>query len=122
MLDLDHFKRYNDTHGHQGGDDLLRSAVAAWQAELRPNDTLARYGGEEFLAVLPATDAAAAMVVAERLRGALPDHVTASAGTATWDPGETPAALIARADAALYQAKAAGRARTVASAPPEAAV
>lgn len=117
MLDLDHFKRYNDTHGHLAGDELLRGAVAAWQAELRPTDTLARFGGEEFLVVLPATDPAAAIVVSERLRAAMPGLVTASAGTATWDGIETRPALIARADAALYEAKAGGRARTVASAP-----
>ena len=72
--------------------------------------------------MLPGTDAAAAIVVADRLRAALPVPVTASAGTATWDATESSAELIARADAALYQAKAAGRARTVASVPPGPAV
>lgn len=119
MLDLDHFKRYNDRHGHQAGDDLLRAAVAAWDGELRPGDILARYGGEEFLAVLPSSDPAGSVVVADRLRSALPDGVGASAGAATWDGEESGAALIARADAALYRAKKAGRARTVASVPGE---
>ncbi len=119
MLDLDHFKRYNDRHGHQAGDDLLQKAVAAWTAELRPGDTLARYGGEEFLAVLPSSDPPSSVVVAERLRATLVDGVTASAGVATWDGAETSATLISRADAALYRAKKAGRARTVASVPGE---
>lgn len=119
MLDLDHFKRYNDRHGHQAGDELLRVAVQAWQRELRPGDTLARYGGEEFLAVLPSSDPGGSVVAADRLRSALPDGVGASAGVATWDGEESGAALIARADAALYRAKEAGRARTVASVPGE---
>lgn len=116
MLDLDHFKAFNDEHGHQRGDDLLRDAVRAWRAQLRPTDTLARYGGEEFLVVLPSTDAEASVVVADRLRAALPAGVSASVGVATWDGVEEAAPFIARADAALYEAKAAGRARTVASA------
>lgn len=117
MLDLDHFKHYNDERGHQAGDELLRAAVAAWRVALRPGDTLARYGGEEFLAVLPACDPGAAVVVADRLREALRSTgATASAGTATWDGAESAGALIERADAALYRAKAAGRDRTVAGA------
>ncbi len=115
MLDLDHFKRYNDTHGHQAGDLMLRATAAAWIHELRPGDVLARYGGEEFLAVLRACDVAGAVVVADRMRAVVPGPQTASAGTATWDGTETVASLIARADVALYQAKDAGRDRTISS-------
>ena len=115
MLDLDYFKRYNDTHGHQAGDQMLRAAAAAWMHELRPGDVLARYGGEEFLAVLRACDVAGAVVVADRMRAVVPGLQTASAGTATWDGTETVSSLIARADGALYQAKDAGRDCTVSS-------
>ena len=115
MLDLDHFKRYNDTRGHQAGDQLLRATAAAWMHELRPGDVLARYGGEEFLAVLRACDVGGAVVVADRMRAVVPGPQTASAGTATWDGTETVASLIARADVALFQAKDAGRDWTVSS-------
>ncbi len=118
MLDLDHFKRYNDEHGHQAGDDLLQRTAAVWEEAVRPGDMLARYGGEEFLATLPSCDPHGAVVVADRLRAVVPGSQTASVGTATWDGVETLEALIARADAALYQAKAAGRDRTVASSGP----
>ncbi len=114
MLDLDHFKRYNDRHGHLAGDDLLRRAVGAWRRELRLGDTLARYGGEEFVALLPACDGNAVVAVADRLRAVVPDSETASAGTATWDGDEAVDALFSRMDAALYEAKRAGRDRTVA--------
>jgi len=112
MLDIDHFKVYNDELGHQAGDDLLRELAAAWSRELRPTDILARFGGEEFLAVLPGSDTTASASVADRLRLALPTGVTASAGVATWGPHETMADLVARADAALYTAKGVGRNRT----------
>ena len=113
MLDLDHFKRYNDGHGHQAGDRLLVDATARWQRELRPSDLLARYGGEEFVVVLPDASAEAAMRVAARLRESVPDGQTISAGIAAWDRGESSADLIARCDAALYRAKAEGRDRAV---------
>jgi len=113
MLDLDHFKRFNDDNGHQAGDDLLRESASAWRTLLRRADTLARYGGEEFVVVLPDGDDAAAMVAADRLRAALRDGVTGSAGVATWDGDEPAAGLIGRADAALYRAKQAGRDRVV---------
>lgn len=113
MLDLDHFKRFNDQHGHQAGDDLLREAATAWSRELRPGDTLVRYGGEEFLVVLPACDPGGALQVADRLRAVTPQAITASAGIATWLDGESDDAFVARADAALYRAKRAGRDRTV---------
>jgi diguanylate cyclase (GGDEF)-like protein len=116
-LDLDHFKRYNDSNGHQGGDRLLKSAAAAWTAQLRQVDVLARYGGEEFIALLPGCGATAAADVLQRLRAATPDGQTFSAGIATWDGQETAEQLIARADAALYQAKEAGRDRSVVAQP-----
>jgi diguanylate cyclase (GGDEF)-like protein/PAS domain S-box-containing protein len=112
MLDIDHFKSYNDEHGHQAGDGLLRDLAKAWAGELRPSDLLARFGGEEFLAVLPATDRTAARKVADRMRLATPTATTSSAGVATWETHETMVDLVARADAALYQAKRLGRDRT----------
>lgn len=115
MLDLDHFKRYNDGRGHQAGDQMLRACAAAWMHELRPGDLLARYGGEEFLAVLQSCDIAGAVIVADRLRVVVPDSQTVSAGTATWDGSESVESLVGRADAALYAAKDAGRDRTISS-------
>ncbi|HEY2916134.1 MAG TPA: GGDEF domain-containing protein [Candidatus Limnocylindrales bacterium] len=115
MLDLDHFKRYNDRLGHQAGDRLLISAVARWRDGVRPGDVLARYGGEEFVAILPDCPPAAAMAIAGRLRAATPDGQTISAGVATLWPGETAGDLLGRADAALYRAKASGRDRALAA-------
>ena len=111
MLDLDHFKRFNDEYGHQAGDRLLKGATAAWSAQLRAVDQLARYGGEEFIVLLPGATAELATGVLERLRASTPTGQTFSAGVATWDGSETSEDLIARADQALYQAKAAGRDR-----------
>ena len=114
MLDLDRFKDYNDSHGHQDGDRLLKEAAAAWRAELREGDVLARYGGEEFAVALHHCALEEAREIVERMRGATPGGVTCSAGIASSDGAEDPAALLERADRALYQAKAAGRDRTVA--------
>jgi diguanylate cyclase (GGDEF)-like protein len=113
MLDLDRFKRFNDELGHQAGDRLLKEAAAAWRSELRATDTLARYGGEEFAVLLPGCDPDQAVRLLERLRGATPAGQTCSAGVASWDGTEDAAALVARADAALYEAKSAGRDRVV---------
>lgn len=113
ILDLDRFKDYNDLHGHLTGDRLLKEAAAAWRAQLRPTDMLARYGGEEFVVLLHEDDLAAARQVVERLRGATPRGQSCSAGLAQREEGETAAALIGRADAALYEAKRAGRDRSV---------
>ena len=113
MLDLDRFKTYNDTHGHQAGDELLAAASTAWRPELRATDTLARYGGEEFAVLLPHSDAEGAQLVVERLLAVVPFEQTASAGIAVWDGDESADELLARADAALYEAKHAGRARAL---------
>jgi diguanylate cyclase (GGDEF)-like protein len=111
MLDFDHFKAFNDVHGHQAGDRLLKEAAAAWRTHLRPGDLLARWGGEEFAVLLPACDLAGARVVVERLRSALPGGQTCSAGLAQWDGHESASALLHRADTALYAAKRDGRDR-----------
>jgi diguanylate cyclase (GGDEF)-like protein len=114
LLDLDHFKAYNDRHGHQAGDRLLKAATAAWQGRLRKTDLLARYGGEEFAVLLPDCGLDNAMQIAERLRTAQPE-VTCSLGVADWDGREDATELVARADRALYAAKAAGRNRSFAA-------
>ena len=116
MLDLDHFKKFNDRRGHQAGDRLLKQAAAAWREQLRTTDVLARYGGEEFAVVLPACSLDEALPIVERLREATPLGESCSAGVAAWDGEETADTLVARADAALYSAKAAGRDRTVTAA------
>jgi diguanylate cyclase (GGDEF)-like protein len=115
MLDLDRFKEYNDERGHQAGDRLLKQVSAAWREMLRPSDMLARYGGEEFGLVLPHCSIEKGMEVVERLREYMVSGQTCSAGIAMWD-GEEPAdRLVSRADSALYEAKAAGRDRSVAA-------
>jgi diguanylate cyclase (GGDEF)-like protein len=114
MLDLDHFKSYNDRFGHPAGDRLLKEASAAWHGALRRTDILARYGGEEFIVLLPGADLEQATATLERLRAATPPVTTFSAGVAAWDGTETSEDLIARADAALYAAKGAGRNRVIA--------
>ena len=108
LLDLDHFKAYNDQHGHQAGDRLLKECAAAWEGRLRKTDRLARYGGEEFAVLLPDCNLNAAMEIAERLRTAQPE-ATCSIGVADWDRREDVGQLTARADRALYAAKAGGR-------------
>ncbi|HEV3000800.1 MAG TPA: sensor domain-containing diguanylate cyclase [Solirubrobacteraceae bacterium] len=113
LLDLDHFKAYNDAHGHQAGDAHLRRTAAAWRRELRAIDVLARYGGEEFGILLPDCDLAQAQEVLDRVRAATPNRQTASAGVVRWDGRETPDSLLARADAAMYRAKHAGRGVTI---------
>jgi len=113
MIDLDHFKKFNDDYGHPAGDRLLKGAAAAWTAELRAVDQLARYGGEEFIALFPGATGAAAVEVLDRLRAVTPAGQTFSAGAAVWDGHETSDELIDRADKALYEAKAAGRRQTV---------
>lgn len=122
MIDIDHFKRLNDTYGHPEGDQRLQSVAAILDGCLqRGDDLLARYGGEEFIAALPSPDAAHAMALGERVRAsveaaALPAPeatVTISVGVAWQAPGEEhdPRDLVERADQALYRAKRAGRNR-----------
>jgi diguanylate cyclase (GGDEF)-like protein len=111
LIDLDHFKYFNDAYGHQAGDRLLREAVAAWRAHLRLTDMLARYGGEEFGVLLQGGTPAEAADVLDRLRRATPSAQTASIGMATWDGVATPEELVAGADVALYEAKRNGRNR-----------
>ena len=124
MLDIDHFKKVNDTHGHLAGDIVLQSVARTLSACVRPMDTLARYGGEEFAVVLPACQAGFGSVVAERIRRAVANtpikvsgsvelHVTVSIGGAfalQWIRSTT-LLWTDRADHQLYQAKAAGRNR-----------
>ena len=113
MLDLDRFKAYNDLHGHQAGDRVLREAASAWRTVLRETDLLARYGGEEFAVALPGCDLEHAGHLVNRLREVTPAGQSCSAGLASWDGDETADALLGRADDALYEAKQTGRDRTV---------
>jgi len=113
MLDLDHFKRFNDEFGHPAGGRLLKGSSAGWRECLRDVDNLARYGGEEFILLLPAADAPQATAALERLRAATPGGQSFSAGVASWNGAETSQELVTRADRALYEAKSTGRDRIV---------
>ncbi len=118
LLDIDHYKAFNDEHGHEQGDVLLAAAARAWLAELRPGDRLARIGGDEFAVLLPGCDEAGAHAVLDRMARATPLAQTCSGGVAEWDGKETPDGLLRRADLALYRAKAAGRDRIEPSSAP----
>jgi diguanylate cyclase (GGDEF)-like protein len=111
MIDLDHFKAFNDERGHLSGDELLAEAATTWRVELRDGDFIARYGGEEFGVLLPNCSIGDAAQVVERLRATTPMGQTCSAGLARWDGSESAAELLRRTDAALYAAKRAGRDR-----------
>lgn len=102
-IDLNGFKAYNDTHGHQAGDNLLASAVRDWSGVLRRSDVLSRTGGDEFVLVLPATTVAEAGALVERMRAANP--VDWSAGIALWAPGEDLSIVLQHADEAMYRNK-----------------
>ena len=119
LIDLDWFKRINDTYGHPTGDEVLRTFAITTFANIRTIDRFGRYGGEEFLLVMPDTPSDGAAKILERLRLIISGldwsafspgmRVTISAGVTTVHPDETPDTLLARADGALYSAKAQGR-------------
>jgi diguanylate cyclase (GGDEF)-like protein len=121
ILDLDHFKRVNDTYGHAAGDEVLRRTAMVLRGSVREADFVARYGGEEFVVVSPNCDLASAVRAAQRLRLAIADNrvmfrnslipTTASVGAACVEPPypDQPQELLERADQALYRAKSAGR-------------
>ncbi len=123
MIDVDHFKRINDTFGHAAGDFVLFAVAKVLESRLRPTDLVARYGGEEFAAILPKCDLAGAGIAAERVRreiaglelatpsGVLLPHITASIGGAQQRLGIDAKALLSAADGALYRAKGSGRNR-----------
>ncbi len=118
LVDIDHFKQVNDTHGHPAGDAVIVHLVDVIREALRGADIFGRWGGEEFLLILPETGAVSAVAIAEGLRERIAgstfpliDRKTASFGVAGHRPGDTVASLLARADQALYQAKRAGRNR-----------
>jgi diguanylate cyclase (GGDEF)-like protein len=113
MLDLDHFKIFNDEQGHLAGDRILQNVVGSWLAVLRAGDLLARYGGEEFTVLLSGCHLDRAETIVERLRDLVPRGLTCSAGVAQWDGSESEVALMSRCDAALYEAKSRGRNRMV---------
>jgi len=115
MIDIDHFKEYNDKYGHPAGDTALQSVARVLMSSLRPYDFLSRYGGEEFVIILPATDLTDAILVAERVRGLVAGSefphrkFTVSIGVARLDVEAGARALVQAADNGLYRAKAAGR-------------
>ncbi len=111
IIDLDRFKQYNDTFGHQAGDLLLREATAAWSEILNADEILARYGGEEFVVLFPGQTATQARARVLALLRATPNGQTFSAGIATWDPETDPSAVLSGADIAMYNAKSQGRNR-----------
>jgi diguanylate cyclase len=124
VTDIDHFKKFNDTYGHQTGDQVLRLVAAALKQNVKGQDIAARYGGEEFCVILPRTGMEAALTVAEHIREAVMGkelvkrssgerlgRITISIGVSTWTFGDTTASMIERADAALYRAKRTGRNR-----------
>ncbi len=118
LIDVDHFKAVNDTHGHLAGDEVLKTLTTCLRQELRADDVLGRWGGEEFLALLPATGFEGALVAAERLRRAVSlrtfpyvGSLTVSVGVASCLPGDHLDRVVARADAGMYIAKRSGRNR-----------
>lgn len=126
LADIDHFKQINDHHGHDMGDRVLHTVAGELKGQLRDLDWLARVGGEEFAVILPGSDQAAALAVAERLRRHIAaldwpwGQVTISLGLAEVSPNDTQSSLFSRADQALYRAKAQGR-NQVQTAPDETA-
>ena len=125
FVDVDHFKRINDTYGHETGDRVLKRIIRLARSCLRSDDTVARWGGEEFIVLLPATDVDGALLIAEKIRQRIEAehfdafasglHVTVSVGCAEISSSEELDELVARADHALYEAKHLGRNQTVAA-------
>ena len=125
MMDIDHFKHFNDTYGHQTGDLVLASLAQSVKKQLRQSDRAFRYGGEEFAIVLPRTDMDGALVMAERVRSVIENmkipsdqkklHVTISLGVGQYDKGTNKKQLVEKTDQALYQAKLEGRNRVIAA-------
>lgn len=126
LIDIDHFKRFNDTWGHQTGDQVLRLVAMTLKSNIKGKDIAARYGGEEFAAILPDTDLEGAVILADNIRKAIQakellkrstneklGRVTASFGVAMFRPDDTPSSLVERADRCLYAAKHAGRNKVV---------
>jgi len=117
LIDVDHFKSFNDAFGHPAGDDALKAVAALLHGIARKKDLVARYGGEEFVVVLAGVAADEAVVAADRYRAAVEvaawahRPVTISVGVSTFSPGMDIAALVSAADEALYRAKGAGRNR-----------
>jgi diguanylate cyclase (GGDEF)-like protein len=111
LLDLDHFKAFNDTQGHVMGDLVLKETAAAWSQVLDGHGFLARYGGEEFTVLLPNTSADLAQPILNQLRTAVSREQTCSIGFTVWDGLEDPDDVVSRADEALYHAKRNGRDR-----------
>lgn len=123
MIDVDHFKAVNDRHGHDGGDVVLRDVVKRIAGCLRADDQVGRWGGEEFVVLLPGTDIAGTMIVAERIRASVSDgpvalkrgsaSVTVSIGGAVTTSADDVDTVVTDADIALYRAKQEGRDRWV---------
>jgi diguanylate cyclase (GGDEF)-like protein len=128
IIDLDYFKKFNDTYGHDAGDAVLREIAVSLTKGVRAEDFVCRFGGEEFVVILPTADLAAARARAERLRAKTRDltilhqgrsmgMITISVGVAAFpEHGESPKELLAAADAALYEAKRGGRDQVVTAA------
>ena len=135
LLDVDHFKKVNDTYGHQIGDEVLRWIARLVTNNIRPQDRVARFGGEELAIVLPETCEEDAREIAERLRravaatdfvlaggiktGPISSRITVSLGVATLNGGDSLDKMVSAADKALYEAKRAGRNRVVEARPRE---
>jgi polar amino acid transport system substrate-binding protein len=122
LLDIDYFKKINDTYGHQSGDRVLVSIAEVLEKQVRATDTVGRWGGEEFLILCPETDMRGAKALAEKIRTEVEGHwfefggrVTASFGVGEYRPGEDLEAIMKRTDSALYKAKRTGRNRAVAA-------